>query len=147
MQHSFRTFRERGRTGQDGGEAEVPLSVPPPPPTQLLQSKRCTGEEEPQKFSHTLIQFSTSNLEKVLPAACGALKLTQEIQRADSEDGVPTAASIDRFQPPHFRGGQLGHRSEPVPFLISSQLDNSTVRGNNFDTWVIYLTSAIRVIS
>ena len=29
MQHSLTTFRERGKTEWDGGEAEVPLSVPP----------------------------------------------------------------------------------------------------------------------
>ena len=60
MQHSFTTYRERGRTeqdGLDGGEAQVPLSVPPQLPTtttspQLLQMKRWgeeSREEEPQK--------------------------------------------------------------------------------------------------
>ena len=59
MQHSFTIFRERGKTGEDGGEAEVPLLVPPQLPSpQLLQSLRLgeeRGEEEPQNLSHTLI--------------------------------------------------------------------------------------------
>ena len=57
MQHSFTTFKERGKTGQDGGEAQLPLSVPPQLPTttstpQLLQMKRWgeeNREQEPQK--------------------------------------------------------------------------------------------------
>ena len=38
MQHSFTTFRERGKTGEDGGEAYLPPSVRPhylPPPLSL----------------------------------------------------------------------------------------------------------------
>ena len=54
MQHSYTTFREREKTRWDGGEAYLPLSVPPPlpPPPKLLQMKRCgreSREEEPQK--------------------------------------------------------------------------------------------------
>ena len=38
------------------------------------------------------------------------------------EDSISIAVSIHPFQPSYFRGGQLGHRPEPVSFLISSQL-------------------------
>ena len=36
MQQSFKTFRERGKTGYDGGEAQAPLSAPPQPRNSLI---------------------------------------------------------------------------------------------------------------
>ena len=61
MQHSFITFRERGKTGQDERKAKVPLSVPPqlsistPTPPTLIEQEVGGGkyrEEEPQKLSN-----------------------------------------------------------------------------------------------
>ena len=75
MQHSFKTYRESGKTGQDGGEAYVPLSP---------NSYRARGvrRKEGRKYlrnsvtlSFILIQFSITNLE-TLAAICRALKLT-----------------------------------------------------------------------
>ena len=46
--HSFidsTTFRERGKTGEDGVEAQVPLSVPPQPPTTTTTPPTLTDEK------------------------------------------------------------------------------------------------------
>ena len=48
MQQSFKTYRERGKTeqeGLDGGEAQVPLSVPPQLPTNTTITPTHTDEE------------------------------------------------------------------------------------------------------
>ena len=66
MQHAFTIFREREKTRQDGGEAEVPLSVPPQLPTTTTTSPlpicnrsrgggRKVGRNNLRKFSQTLI--------------------------------------------------------------------------------------------
>ena len=60
--HSFTTFRERGKTGEDGIDAQVPLSVPLQPPTTTttpptLTDEKVGGRKERKKnlrkLSHT----------------------------------------------------------------------------------------------
>ena len=43
--HSFTTFRDRGKTGEDGVEAQVPLTVQPQPPTTTITPPTLTDEK------------------------------------------------------------------------------------------------------
>ena len=83
MQQSFTKFRERGKTGEDGGEAQVPLSVPPQLPTTTSTPPTLTGEqvvggkqggrtsENTVTLSLMRIQISKSNFRRHYQQVCG----------------------------------------------------------------------------